>query len=276
MASQNVGVPTQGFRCDLCGRVCSTEYTLNRHRDMKPCKDQQAKNVRQPKPPDHVQPIGITTTETPVEQLRALKRTRPILRHIPSGATRSCAEFFTNTLLKCLDNDDSSTWTDLLLFAPRMLHAQSNKAGKAQSLATCVKNNLQGIVPAANIQTRAKIKKKKPDDALRKAVDLKLQDGDITGAVRLLSSEDSVASVDADTLNALTEKHPDPPANLVFPEGNPNLFPTDVTSDELHKALKSFPNGSGAGPDGLRPQHIREMIGVEEKPAPISSMLCAS
>ena len=35
-----------------------------------------------------------------------------------------------------------------------------------------------------------------------------------------------------------------------------------MTSDEFLMALKSFPKGSGAGPDGLRPQHIREMIGV--------------
>ena len=151
------------------------------------------------------------TSDNLAEQLGSLRRIWPILRHVPCGARRSCAEFFINILHECVVKDDSTGWTDLLLFAPQMLHAPSGKGEKTQGLATCIKKNLQDIGRAPNISSRDKPKKKQTDDAPRKAVNLKLQDVDVSGAVRLLSSEDSVAVMDADALKPLKEKHRNPP-----------------------------------------------------------------
>ena len=34
-----------------------------------------------------------------------------------------------------------------------------------------------------------------------------------------------------------------------------------VSVEEVIKAIRSFPNGSAGGPDGLRPQHLKDMVG---------------
>jgi len=37
--------------------------------------------------------------------------------------------------------------------------------------------------------------------------------------------------------------------------------PISVTAKDIVKAIRSFPNGSAGGPDGLKPQHLKDMIG---------------
>ena len=89
------------------------------------------------------------------------------------------------------------TWTELTLFASSMLHAPAGKKG--QRLAGSIKNNLQGIVVTAARKQRQP-RKNTSDDVIRKGVDLKLQDGDVSGAVRLLPSEDSIAPMCEETM----------------------------------------------------------------------------
>ena len=35
----------------------------------------------------------------------------------------------------------------------------------------------------------------------------------------------------------------------------------NILVEEVTRAIKSFPNGSSSDPDGLRPQHLMDMIG---------------
>ena len=87
---------------------------------------------------------------------------------------------------------------------------------------------------------------KPDDDAIRKQIDLKFQDGDISGAVRLLASEDTIAPANEETLAALKQKHPSPPRDLVFPDMTLAPCGLDITVEEVSKALQSFSAGSGA------------------------------
>ena len=79
--------------------------------------------------------------------------------------------------------------------------------------------------------------------------------------MRLACSEDSIAEVNEGTLTALREKHPAPHPDSNIPpvpvEGQGAL---EVTVEEVAKAIRSFPCGSAGGPDGLRPQHLKDMI----------------
>ena len=34
----------------------------------------------------------------------------------------------------------------------------------------------------------------------------------------------------------------------------------EVTADDVKAAIMTFPNGSAGGPDGLRPQHLKDMV----------------
>lgn len=47
-----------------------------------------------------------------------------------------------------------------------------------------------------------------------------------------------------------------------FPQHPSQLTPLWVTTEEVDKAIRSFPCASATGPDGLRPQHLRDMTGA--------------
>ena len=88
--------------------------------------------------------------------------------------------------------------------------------------------------------------------------------GDIRGAVRILSSEDTVLPSDASTLQKLKEKHPPPhPHTNMPPPPEENLVSFTATRDDVKDAIKSFRNGSGGGQDALLPQHLKDITGEE-------------
>ncbi len=62
------------------------------------------------------------------------------------------------------------------------------------------------------------------------------------------------------TLEALKRRHPPKPADYT-PPSDPTPYPAvQVTEADITKAIRSFPAGSSAGPDGLRPQHLLDLI----------------
>ena len=90
----------------------------------------------------------------------------------------------------------------------------------------------------------------------------KLEDGDYKGAVRLACSEDSFATIDAVTLSTFKEKHPSAHPDTCFPSV-PEMSEAFalITEKEVAMGIKSFPSGSAGGPDGLRPQHLKDLTG---------------
>ena len=100
-----------------------------------------------------------------------------------------------------------------------------------------------------------------PLNSLAARVSCKLEEGDFRGAVRLICSEDSIAELDEVTLAALRSKHPPPHPNSCIPPVPEEFAPAiQVSEEEIAHAISSFPNGSSGGPDGLRPQHLKDLI----------------
>ena len=61
----------------------------------------------------------------------------------------------------------------------------------------------------------------------------------------------------------LKSKHPPPAADRRLrcdPADNARFEPLQVSSDDVVRALRSFPLGSAGGPDGLSPQHIADLV----------------
>ena len=87
----------------------------------------------------------------------------------------------------------------------------------------------------------------------------KLEGGDVKGAVCLLFSNDRLAIPHVATFTELSLLHP--PA-LEDRRLTPytDVPPLQVTSVDIKTAIQSFPNGSAASPDGLRPKHQKELI----------------
>ena len=65
----------------------------------------------------------------------------------------------------------------------------------------------------------------------------KLEDGDYKGAVRLACSEDSFATIDADTLSTLKEKHPSAHPDTCFPSV-PEMAFAHITEKEVAMGIK--------------------------------------
>ena len=100
-----------------------------------------------------------------------------------------------------------------------------------------------------------------PLNSLAARVSCKLEEGDFRVAIRLVCSEDYIAEVDEATLAALRSKHPPPHPNSCIPPVPEELAPTILVSkEEIAHAISSFPNGSSGEPDGLRPQHLKNLI----------------
>ena len=100
--------------------------------------------------------------------------------------------------------------------------------------------------------------KKSADTLLSQAVASKLEDGNLRAAIWLLVSDDTPVMPSAEGLNKPNEKHP--PATLdvsSLPQSDNFL---SVSETDVRKAVMSFPAGSSGGPDGLWPQHLKDLL----------------
>ena len=86
----------------------------------------------------------------------------------------------------------------------------------------------------------------------------KLSDADISGAIKVLTSEESAVIPSSESLEILQTKHPKQQEDCYHPPGPiVNLPVPKMTPDEVHPAVVSFPSGASGGMFGLKPQHKR-------------------
>ena len=98
---------------------------------------------------------------------------------------------------------------------------------------------------------------------IKASVENKLSDGDVSRAVRVfkLCSDTTLAPVNADTLEALNQRHPPPPPDLQMPPPPVNSSePISVSTTTIEESIRAFKPGSASGPDKLSPQHIKELM----------------
>jgi hypothetical protein len=94
-------------------------------------------------------------------------------------------------------------------------------------------------------------------------VEAKVANFDIKGAVKLLSSDDSLASSMKMLLKNLKKKHPSPSRELFFPDAfKTEDFSLIVNEQNVREAINSFPAGSSPGLDGMRPQYLKDIISL--------------
>jgi len=96
---------------------------------------------------------------------------------------------------------------------------------------------------------------------------VKLSDGDVCGAIRILSTESTYVLPDQTAFEQLIPKHPKSPydrrnvhISMCTLARGARGAPLECTTFDIVSALRSFKPGSSAGPDGLRPQHIQDMV----------------
>ena len=66
-----------------------------------------------------------------------------------------------------------------------------------------------------------------------------------------------------ESLDTLQQKHSQAPPDLMLPPStSATTPPTYFSQNQIKAAISSFPHGSGTGPEGLRPQHLKDCISI--------------
>ena len=272
-----------------CG-VCWATFKLHRatghlhrhgHRDS-PCSGSDTPPVtapqRQPSADATQRRPCSSSQQCPDVQTSTLPITEPRLSHppwialvrrIPRAARASCAALLTQILQRIVASPNNKTaWRELLHFGPVIL-AKPKRGGTKRNLSNIINSRVaawdKDEVPIVQDQTGdLKTSRKSSENSrLAAAVSSKLEAGNFRAAVRIVTSSDTIAKVDQDTLEALRTKHPAPAKDQRIPHDpgdNPRFRALQVSKDDIVGALRTFPLGSTGGPDGITPQHIRDLM----------------
>lgn len=221
------------------------------------------------------------------QALQILSPTK-ILPHIPIKGARHAAALEHNRhswrVISILD--DEEMWLELFCFAQDCLSVKSRNrlhVGKKLSTYQAVK----GSILAASQQIHSHRSEPKTGCTknawfihtsstcqlctgnlpgsiiLTRRVSVKINEGDVRGAICLACSSDAVAPWSAETLVLLWAKHPPAPPDHVIPVFNTTSEVPESISllppATVRWAVKSFPPNSAGGITALCPQHLKEL-----------------
>lgn len=205
-----------------------------------------------------------TSTENRADDFSTLPYVR-ILKRIPRASRDQSARKLATILDEVTADNSVSSWMRLLNFPRRCLRVPV-RGGRRWNLGKHVNHQLSeesDPPPTVSLGSRkakpSKGKHQKPLQLLAKRVSEKLEEGDFRGAVRLTCSEDTLANNSEDTIAALRSKHP-PPHPDTAPSEVPRGSAVSVVEADVMQVIRSFPKSSAGGPDGLRPQHLQDMV----------------
>ena len=192
----------------------------------------------------------------------------PIIKHIPKSARPACASLLAKLLRECTAHPSvAKNWLAVLNWNASIL-AVPKLGGKLHNVTTVIKKRIAAFPDTVTSDQGSfshPPKHNKPESSLlAQAVSAKLEEGNLKAAIRILTSDDSPAEPSRETFAKLQEKHPPTSGGLdVLPDISSGTA-LSVTEDEVRRAVQSFPAGSSGGPDGMRPQHLKDLISCRE------------
>ena len=221
--------------------------------------------------------------------------THRMIKWIPKSARRACSASLAK-VLKAVAEDPwaENKWIELLIFGKYVLSLPDGVPAPAQRSRTISKRisqrchdldtlSLQSridlLVQEANsVRNHSARKRPAPaDEMLARRVSQKLEEGNFRGAVNAVRSEDTFAPFSQENVTALKSKHPNAPANRRA-YASPAQCMKDVQAVDvrsIQKALFSFPAGSAAGPDGLTPQHVKDLFRLDGCSGPLTESIAS-
>lgn len=189
------------------------------------------------------------------KKLSLYKQSIRVLKRVPKGARIMAAKKLESLVTKCSIKNDLESWFDLLMFSYIALQIPK-RSSKKNKLTSIVKENINAF-NESSIQVY-----KQKTATLSKRIEGKIADGDIKGAVRILSSNDEFAAESSSVLEELNNKHPAPSRPLKLPEPPNESSPHLIASENGVLEGISY-NGSAGGIDGLRPQILKDLLSNE-------------
>lgn len=186
----------------------------------------------------------------------------PIMRHIPKSARPACCSALSKILSDIAANrGDVLRWAKLFQFCPSVLSIPARNGDKP-GLSELIKRRAV-VSSSLDDPPLAQGQLKRREFDLAKAVSTKIEDGNIKAAFRLLSSDDKPSSCSAAALAAMHARHPEAPSDRASAPDISSFSSFEVLEVDILKAIKSFPAGSAGGPDGLKPQHLLELVSCQ-------------
>jgi hypothetical protein len=177
------------------------------------------------------------------------------------------------------ENDIRERWHDILGW-PKAILFSPKRGGKRHNVASEIKKRISSWTsvtgaqhPLSHVVATDSSHRRSP--SLAEAVSAKIEDGNIKAAIRIISSDEQLVLPSVDTLAALQAKHPAARQDSVhIPDPQPDC---QLVMDEniVLRTLRSFPAGSSGGPDGLRPQHLIELVCCKESGSNLLASLTA-
>lgn len=199
----------------------------------------------------------------------------PVIKHIPKSARPACASLLTQLIRSVIANpNDLDVWLHLLCWC-RLVLISPKRGGQRNCIASTIKRrvaafdsldlSVDGISPSAATRSSS--------FNLADAVRAKLEDGNMSAAVRLISSDDAPTAFNQETFQLLKEKHPSAPTYRASLPDSAGLSALTVEESHVKRAIQTFPPGSSGGLDGLRPQHLKDLINCVASGAQLLSAL---
>ena len=157
-----------------------------------------------------------------------LKRGGRVLPRIPKSARIAVADSLAQRITAVLSDGTPEAWKVLLNFAYAVLRVPESSGRKTRnksrtpkkSLASEIKQNV--VTFEENVTARLMLSRHTTYSTTYSAaskdhsrlVSSKLADGDVRGALRVLTSDDSFANPTSEVIENIHDKHPEPPSDL--------------------------------------------------------------
>ena len=190
-------------------------------------------------------------------------RTGHIIKHIPRSARSHCTSELTRAIKGVLaHHDNRDAWSTLLLFG-RSIPSTPRRTGRRHNIANTLNSRTLDQLPDRQPIDCLTVTHQHIQDEISyraAAVRSKIEDGNVPVAVRIICSDDKPAIINDGTVQALQFRHPPAPTDRRVLPDPVNYAAIQVSEDDIANAIRSFPSGSSTGPDGLRPQHLLDMV----------------
>ena len=202
-----------------------------------------------------------------------LQASFPTLQHVPKGARDRWARALSECLSAvCVAPADLSCWSKVFMLAKCVLASSATgHRSRWREILKLVRSRIdrwlagnlvalwsEAVSGGQSLSKRmqSSSRSSNPSHHIRRAKQA-VQDGQYSKAIKALSSS-GLATPSAEVLQEMLNKHPQAaPPTLPSSSVPP---PLTLSESAVRRGVRSFPNGSAAGPSGLRPSDLREAV----------------
>ena len=160
---------------------------------------------------------------------------------------------------------DGEAWQDLLSFGSNFLRVSESGSKRRNLTSVQLKRLKAGSNPSDDAPGHTPSLRPRNSEAIRAvAITAKLEEDNISAAVRMLCSEDTPAVFSIANLAKLQAKHPPEHADARPLQNSADKPPLQVSAEAVLQVIRSLPAGSARGPDGFKPQPLADLVQSQE------------